>query len=289
MKKALTIMVAVCALGAAGFALAAQMATKTVNIRGTGFSPRTVTVAGGDTVVWRNLDTVDRQVVANNGSFASGIIRPNRTYTRPMNTPGTYPYHDALKPAHKGTVRVIGPAPSVSIGASLPIATFGTAVRVSGAISPAASGDTVTVWAQPYGQASFVEIGRVQTTTNGIWDITYTPQILTSYKATWKGRTSAVIMTSVAPQVSLIRVRRWFVTRVRAARSFNRRWVQIQRLNGFGQWVTLKKVQLNRQSAQRTKLRLPRGISRVRAFITTNQAGAGYVFSMSPTVTVRRR
>src|SRR5918993_4058139 len=120
MRKVLTVTAAVCILGAGGFAFAAGLATKTVNIRPTGFQPRTVTVNGGDTVVWRNADTVNRQVVANNGSFASPILAPNRTFTRPMNTPGIYPYHDTLKPTHRGTVRVIGPAPSVSAGVTPP-------------------------------------------------------------------------------------------------------------------------------------------------------------------------
>src|SRR5687767_10908980 len=131
MKKALTVTAAVCVLGAGGYAFAAGLATKTVNIRPTGFQPRTVTVNGGDTVVWRNTDTVNRQVVANNGSFASPILAPNRTFTRPMSTPGLYRYHDTLKPAQTGAVRVVGPAPSVSTGVTPPIVVAGSSVRIS--------------------------------------------------------------------------------------------------------------------------------------------------------------
>jgi plastocyanin len=288
MKKLLTI-AAVCALGAGGYAFAAGLATKNVNIRSTGFSPKTVTVNGGDTVQWKNLDTVNHQVVANNGSFASGAIGPGKVYLRLMSTPGTYGYHDALKPTLKGTVKVVGPAPSVTVGTSLPIAVFGSQVHIAGAISPAAANDTVTVWAQPYPQASFVEIGRVQTGPTGAWDLVYSPQILTAFKATWKGKTSAIVQTAVAPQLSLVKIGRWYVTRARAAKSFSGRWVYAQRLNAFGQWVSLRKVFLNQQSAQRFKLRLPRGLSRVRVFMTTNQAGNGYIFSSSQIINVRRR
>jgi plastocyanin len=289
MKKALTVTAAVCVLGAGGFAFAAGLATKTVNIRATGFSPRTVTVNGGDTVRWRNLDTVNHQVVANNGAFASPIIRPSGAYARRMDTPGTFRYHDALHPTLRGTVRVTGPAPSVSIGVTPPIVTAGNGVHISGAISPAAIGDTVTIYAQPYPQASFVEIGRVLTTTNGLYDFMFTPTILTSYKVVWKGKESAVVRTAISPALSLIRVRSWFVVRARAAKSFYGRWVYAQRLNQFGQWVSLRKVFLNRQSAQRFKLTLRPGISRVRVYMTTNQAGAGYVFSSSQVLSVRRR
>ncbi len=289
MKRALAIATAVCALAGAGFAVASLTALKVVNIKSTGFVPKAVTVAGGDTVQWKNVDTVNHQVVANNGAFASGAIAPNHAYSKRLDTPGTYPYHDALHPTLKGTVKVTGPPPSVSIGASLPIATFGSLIHVGGAISPPAVGDKVTVYAQPYGQLSFVKLADLQTTTNGVWDFITPPQLLTSYKATWKGKTSAVIMVSVAPRLSLARIGGWFVTRAQAARSFSGRWVYVQRLNSFGQWVSLKKVTLNRQSSKRFHVRLPRGRSLLRTYMTTNQAGVGYVFGSSPKLIFRRR
>ena len=288
MKRALGIATAVCALAGAGFAVASLTALKAVNIRATGFVPKNVTVTGGDTVQWKNVDTVNHQVVANSGAFVSPTITPNHIYNKRLDTPGTYPYHDALHPTLKGTVKVTGPPPSITIGASLPIMTFGNQIHVGGAISPAAVGDTVVVYGQPWGMLSFAEIGRVQTTTNGVWDFITSPQILTTYKATWKGKTSALIMVSVSPRISLVRVSGWFVTRVRAAKSFSGHWVYVQRLNAFGQWVVLKKVFLNRQSAKRFHLRLPHGRSLLRAYMTTNQAGSGYVFSASPTLTFRR-
>jgi plastocyanin len=289
MKKLLTITAAVCVLGAGGYALAGSLALKNVNIRSTGFTPRTVTINGGDTVQWTNRDTVSHQIVANSGAFSTPTIAPGQARSRRIDTPGTYPYHDSFKPSLRGTVRVVGPAPSVSIGASLPILTFGQQIHVGGVISPAAANDTVTVWAQPYPQASFLEVGRVQTGPTGAWDLVFSPQILTAFKATWKGKTSAVIQTAVAPQLTLGKVGPWWVARVRAAKPFYGRWVYAQRLNAFGQWVSLRKVTLNRQSAQRFKLRLPRGRSLIRVYMTTNQAGAGYIFSASQNITVRRK
>jgi plastocyanin len=288
MKKVLMI-AAVCALGVGGYAFAAGLATKNVNIRSTGFAPKNVTINGGDTVQWKNVDTVAHQVVANNGSFASGILPRNGIYAKRLDTPGLYPYHDGLKPSLKGTVRVVGPPPSVTIGVNPPIVTWGTSVRLSGQITPAAVGDMVSIFAQPYPQASFVKIADVQTTTNGVYDFTYQPQILTAFKAQWKGKTSAVVQTGIAPQLSLVKIGRWWVTRARAAKSFSGRFVYAQRLNAFGQWVSLRKVVLNRQSAQRFKLVLPRGRSLIRVYMTTNQAGAGYLFSASRNLSVRTR
>ena len=289
MKKALALATAACALAVAGFAFAGLAANKTVNITSTAFKPNTVTINGGDTVTWKNVDTVRHQVVANNGAFASGSIAPNRIYAKRLDTPGTYAYHDALHPVLKGTVKVTGPAPSVSIAASTPIAVFGNAIHVAGAVSPAAVGDTVSIYAQPSGQASFVKMADVQTTTNGVYDFITTPQILTSYKATWKGKTSAIVTVAVQPRLRLQRVGRWFVARAQPAK-YNGHWVFVQRANAFGEWVSLKKVTLNGQSAKRFKVRhLPRGLNRLRIFITTNQAGAGYFHGASPSLSFRRR
>jgi plastocyanin len=292
MKKALALATAACALAVAGFAFAGLAANKTVNITSTAFKPKTVTIAGGDTVTWKNVDTVKHQVVANNGAFASGSISPSHIYAKRIDTPGTYGYHDALHPTLKGTVKVTGAAPSVSIGASTPIAVYGSSIHITGAISPAAVGDQVAIWAQPSGQASFQQIATVQTTTNGVYDYATqagTPQILTAYKATWKGKTSAIISVAVQPRLRISHVGRWFVARAQPNK-YRGHWVYVQRVNAFGEWVSLKKVTLNSQSASRFKLKnLPHGLNKVRLFITTNQAGSGYFHGPSPSLSFRRR
>jgi len=289
MKRALLIVTAVCALAGAGFAVAALTTLKTVNIKSTGFVPKAVTVAGGDTVRWKNVDTVRHQVVANNGAFVSGQLPPGGIYSKMMNTPGTYPYHDALHPTLKGTVKVTGNPPSVSIGASVPITVFGSEIHVGGMISPPAVGDTVSVYAQPNGQLSFVKLADVQTTTGGLWDFVVSPQLLTAYKATWKGKTSALVTVAVSPRLTLGRRGHWFVIHAQPAK-YSRHWVYVQRQNRFGEWVSLRKVTLNRQSMQRFRLRnLPAGRNRLRVFMTTNQAGSGYFSGTSPVLSFTRR
>jgi len=289
MKKALALATAACALAVAGFAFAGLTASKTVTITSTAFKPKTVTIAGGDTVTWKNTDTVNHQVVANSGAFASGQIAPKHVYAKRIDTPGTYNYHDALHPTLKGTVKVTGAPPSVSIGASTPIAVYGSSIHVTGAVSPAAVGNTVAIYAQPSGQASFVNIANVQTTTNGVYDFITTPQALTSYKATWKGKTSAIISVAVQPRLRISRVGSWFVAHV-PPNNYRGHWVYVQRVNAFGEWVSLKKVSLNSQSANRFKLRnLPHGLNKVRLFISTNQAGSGYFHGPSPSLSFRRR
>jgi len=291
MKKALAVATAACALAVAGFAFAGLAANKTVNITSTAFKPKTVTINGGETVTWKNVDTVRHQVVANNGAFASGSIAPNHTYAKRIDTAGTYGYHDALHPTLKGTVKVTGPTPSISIGASTPIAVYGNSIHITGAISPAAVGSKVSIYAQPSGSASFVNIADVQTTTNGVYDYVTQPQALTSYKATWdaKNKTSAIISVAVQPRLRISHVGSWFVARVQPNK-YRGHWVYVQRINAFGEWISLKKVSLNSQSANRFKLKnLPHGLNRVRLFITTNQAGSGFFHGASPSLSFRRR
>ena len=221
MKKALALATAACALAGAGFAFAGLAANKTVSIKSTGFAPKTVTIAGGDTVTWKNVDTVNHQVVANSGAFASGQIAPNRIYAKRIDTPGTYGYHDALHPTLKGTVKVTGAPPSVSIAASTPIAVYGNAIHVSGADLAGRGGDTVTVWAQPSGQASFVKLADVQTITNGVWDYVTTPQVLTVIQGDVEGQDERH-RHGRRPAAAPAHARRPLVRRTRPARQVRR-------------------------------------------------------------------
>ena len=87
-----------------------------------------------------------------------------------------------------------------------------------------------------------------------------------------------------SPSLSLGRNNGWIV-HASAARSFAGRAVQIQRLNApTGQWVTLRKVQLNSKSSARVTLPLPKGVNRLRVTMSVNQAGAGYLGVIGPTV-----
>src|SRR6266540_6377922 len=96
----------------------ASTATTTVQIKRTGFVPATITINQDDSVTWANADTIDHQVVANGGSFASPILKPGKSWTRTFRSGGTFRYHDSLHPTLKGTVVVKGAPPQVTLNAS---------------------------------------------------------------------------------------------------------------------------------------------------------------------------
>ena len=93
----------------------APAATTVVRITSGGFSPSTVSIVADDTIVWRNADTVDHQVVATSGAFASPVLRPGRTYAFTFAQAGRYDYRDALYPKRTGVVRVAGPPPALAL------------------------------------------------------------------------------------------------------------------------------------------------------------------------------
>jgi plastocyanin len=276
----------VCALSVAPQAFAA---TRQVDIRPAGFSPGTVTIATGDEVRWTNRDTVNHQVVADTGAFASQILRPGQSYRFTFRASGTYRYRDALEPAERGTVRVTGPPPSVSLAASLPIINHGSEITLSGQVSNGRAGERVEIFSKPYPGASFVKLAEVLTLQGGAWSYVTKPEILTNYQAHWRSNTSAEVSIAVRPRIAFGRRTGWFIVTVTGERSFANRVVLLQRLSRFGQWVNVRKVTLGSQSSRRFKSLMPMGASRLRIFMTVNQAGAGYLGGMSSTLVFRRR
>jgi len=290
MRKLFIPLVAVAALAVgAAPATPASTATATVQIKRSSFVPRIVTIKTGDSVKWTNNDTKTHQVVSNSGAFASPIIAAGKSYTHMFNTAGTYRYHDALHPALTGKVVVTGPPPAVTIGAGAPIIVYGQATHVSGQISSGAAGETVTVYSQPYGAPSATLIATLMTGTGGVWDAVVAPTLLTTYQAHWKSTTSADVMVAVHPRVRFTLRRGHGAVRVVAARSMAGRKVYIQRFTRFHEWVKIRRVILGSTSARSFRLKLPRGRYVLRAYITVNQAGPGYLDGASRNILYRVR
>jgi plastocyanin len=288
MRKALLLVVSIVALVSGAVALAAV--TRVVAIKPAGFSPATRTIQTGDSIRWRNDDTVNHQVVADNGHFASPVIRPGASYTRQFNTSGTYRYRDALEPAERGSIVVQGPPPSVSIASSAGTVFYAAGIRLTGTISSGAANQTVEIWSRPFDQASFAKAAELKTVTAGGYDWSDVPDVLTYYQARWGTRLSAIISVGVRPRITFTRRSgSTFAVSAKARDSMAGRWVYVQRRSPLAQWVNIKKVRLGTTGARRFQLRLKTGRNVLRIFMTTNQAGAGYLWSHSRTLLIRKR
>jgi plastocyanin len=288
MRIAVLAAVATLALAITGASQPASTVTKTVSITATAFSPTSRTIATTDAIKWTNNDTKSHQVVANNGSFVSPTIAPGKSYTHTFNTAGTYRYHDALHPTLTGKIIVNGPPPAITIGAAVPILDYGQSTHISGVVSNGKAGETVTVYAQPFGQASPVVIATLLTATNGVWDVVVKPTLLTNYSAHWKTTVSQQIGIQLRPSIVFGANKRFGSVKVKADRSLQGKKIYLQKFSRFHEWVKVRSVILGSGSAKRFLLELPRGHRyAVRIFMSLNQIGVGYLDGFSRTVVVK--
>jgi len=285
MRKLILALAAVSTLAVAG---PAGAATKTINIFGSGFSPASATITEGDTVTWVNRDNANHQVLADKGQFVSPILRPSQRYSFTFNAAGTYTYKDELNRKLAGTITVKGLPPTLTFAASSQYVVFGDKVTLSGTVSNHKAGESVTIYYQPYPQPNLIERATVLTGTSGTFSFIVSPQIATSYQAAWKGAYATPTSIQVQPKVTLGRNNGWII-HAAAGVSFNGKAVQLQRLNTLtGQWVTLKKVILNSKSSAKVLYKLPKGLNQLRVTMSVNQAGAGFLGAISPTVKYRQ-
>jgi plastocyanin len=272
-------------------AATAGAATIAVQIKSTGFSPSSIAINHGDTVSWKNADKVDHQVVADDGSFASPILHAGQSYTVTLNRAGTFRYHDSYFPKRTGKVSVTGPPPSLTLALSAPIVDYGTPVTLAGAISTGAANQSVEIDAQPYGQASAVQLVVLKTGANGAFSYTVTPSLYTTYVARWNTIASGTLLVQVAPKLRLLAGGNGYMKAVISApASMAGKHVYLQRLSAFGQWVNVASLALGAQNGRlfRPAAYLPKGVSHIRVFLSVNQAGNGLLAAHSGSQTVRR-
>ncbi len=183
----------------------------------------------------------------------------------------------------------------VTLATPAPRVVYGRGLTLSGSVPVKRAGETVTIFAQPFGEGSFRSVANVLTAADGTWRYVARPRIRTSYLASWNGGRSGATTVGVRPGVSLRRTSAGLLaTRVTGTRSFAGRIVQLQRRTAAGRWVTIKRLRLNARSAATFRpvtfrAALPRGTrSTLRIAISVNQAGAGYLGGFSRTVLFRR-
>ncbi|HEY2939908.1 MAG TPA: hypothetical protein VGJ27_08850 [Gaiellaceae bacterium] len=194
--------------------------------------------------------------------------------------------------AMPGAVAVSAAAPpnSVTIALSRPSVVYGGTVKLSGAVSNHQAGESVTLLADPFGQTGFIAFDTLNTVSGGKWSETVKPTIQTSYEAKYKQFTSQPVTVKVRPLISLELVNlasRTFSTTVTGARSFQGKFVLVQRLTSDGT-LTLKKLKLNASSSATFRVRLHSGRNRLRIVMPTSQTSPGYIAGYSKVLSVRR-
>ena len=268
----------------------ASSATVTVSIKRAGFTPKTVNINQDDSVTWTNNDTINHQVVANNGSYASPILGPGKSWTHAFRSGGTYRYHDSLRPGLSGSVIVKGAPPQISLAASAPVVKYGGTVTLTGAVSNKKAGITVTLVQLPFGQTTKQVIATLQTTTDGAFTYTVTPQVNTTYQAQWPGKSESSVTVQVQPVIKLPFVSKtgYFHFYVTAGTSFAGKNVFLQRYTLAKTWVNIRTLALGSKSGRLISVKfvrsiIPRGRWSIRVFMPATEMGGGYLDSWSGT------
>jgi plastocyanin len=78
-----------------------------VSIGVIGYSPSSLTITKGGSVIWSNENPSGPVTVSSDtGVFDSGDVQPGHTFGHTFKKPGTYKYSDKHQPLHKGEIIV---------------------------------------------------------------------------------------------------------------------------------------------------------------------------------------
>jgi plastocyanin len=85
---------------------APQPVSHTVTMEGTAYDPVDLTVRPGDTVVWVNKDLFPHTATATSGTFSSGSIDVNASWSFVAKDKGVFAYSCTFHPLMRGTITV---------------------------------------------------------------------------------------------------------------------------------------------------------------------------------------
>jgi plastocyanin len=75
-------------------------------MQGFAFSPATVTIKAGDTIVFKNFDSVGHTATQNGGGFDTELLGQGQSKAITFSQKGTFDYHCTPHPYMTGTIIV---------------------------------------------------------------------------------------------------------------------------------------------------------------------------------------
>jgi plastocyanin len=81
-------------------------ASDSIAISGNAFSPSELTIAVDDKVTWTNSDGVSHTATADDGTFDSGNLAKDDSYSYTFTTAGTFAYHCNIHASMTATITV---------------------------------------------------------------------------------------------------------------------------------------------------------------------------------------
>ena len=108
MNRNLIVFGVLLVLGVVAVSGCTSQSSNTVTIQNSNFSPTTLNVTVGTTVMWINKANVTQGVTSDSGIFDSGNLTNGMSYNYTFNQSGSYPYHSSVDPSMTGTIVVSG-------------------------------------------------------------------------------------------------------------------------------------------------------------------------------------
>jgi plastocyanin len=286
MRKLLFLLTSAAALAVASPATAAD---ETVTITSTGFEPATVNITEGDTVTWRNNDTLVHQVTVTRRPVCTRTIQPGQSASCTFPDAGTFEYRDPTQTGSgfNGTIEVSAAPAAISLEQSRTVVIFGGSITLTGTVATRRANVRVTLFITPRGEQRQRVILR--TGAGGVFRYQTQPRIFTEYHAQAPSGVSNRVRVLVRPRITLRKVgRNRFSVVVVAGRSFAGRVVNIARCIGrsASPCRTIKRVVLRQNAriettAQTTFILRVRPRTKLRAIIAPTQVMPGYVSGQS--------
>jgi plastocyanin len=257
MKRAL-VLATLFALFGAATALPAEAPTRAVTMPGKLYEPSTLDVLVGTTVTWRNDDSTNHTVTADEDAFSSGYVPPGGSFTFTFTKQGHYAFHCTIHKLMKGEVDVFGlvlagPEAPVTTGRRIVLA--GLAPAGAETVTVRGSGSEHTVRARADGSFAL----RVAVATPG------------SYRARSGALVSPPVMVAVRPIIPVVRTGRTLVARSVPARPGATALLQTYDRERFA-WRSVADGKLDGRA--RIRFALPAGPDRVRVVVVGTQGWA---------------
>lgn len=167
---------------------------------------------------------------------------------------------------------------------------YGKPLTLSGRITNHKAGEIITILGWKYGHSAPVKTSTVTTRNGGFWTATAEPTIRTTYQAIWGKAHSGKVVIGVEPMVTLNTLPDGRITsHINAGVSFAGKKVTLQELRlGIG-WRTVAQGVLDRHSSVVfPKLAASRADATLQVAMSVNQAGAGFLGSVSHTFIYHR-
>ncbi len=157
------------AVAACAAAATAAPANRAVEIVDRAYQPSLLTVNVGETVTWTNTTLMPHTVTAVDGSFDSGTMNGQTSFSVTFTKPGTFLYSCTIHPTMKGTVvvRSAGVAPPFKVALSGAPGRGGKLIRVQ-APRPHAK-----VLLEAHAGSGWTTIARGQLSSRGTATLTY--------------------------------------------------------------------------------------------------------------------